>query len=128
MTPDEWLEEIARAYCDAAETIPVARWMGQRIRKRELHLIASDVALKFRGIRPTREARKRAMDAALSSYVATSAANPDPLPGQLAFAFCYLSSHYGLDLVPVDEVQPVMEYIEEHAGRLAYAIRKRRGG
>ncbi len=126
-TPNEWLDEIARAYHDAADAIPVARWMGQRVRKRELHLIASDVALKFRGIKPTREARRKATDAALSSYVATSAANPDPLPGQLAFAFCYLASHVGLDLVSIPEVDEAMEYIESHRGRLSRAIRATRG-
>lgn len=127
VTPDEWLQEIARAYRDAADAIPVARLNGDRIRKRELHLIAPDVALKFRGIRPMREARRKATDAALASYVATSLANPDVLPGQLAFAFCYLASHVGLDLVSIPEVDEAMEYIENHRGRLARAIRATRG-
>lgn len=40
----------------------------------------------------------------------------------LAFAFCYLASHFGLDLLAEDEVQEIMDYVGEHEARLVQLI------
>lgn len=79
---------------------------------------APAVALKFRGL-PFRGATlKRATEAALISCVANldsqSSVLSDP---RLAFAFCYLASHYGLGLVEMAAVESVMEFLERSAGQ-----------
>ena len=56
----------------------------------------------------------------MGSYVANlddqTAALSDP---RLAFAFCYLASHYGLGLVDIATVESLMEFLERNKGRLA---------
>jgi len=55
----------------------------------------------------------------LSSYVANLETHgwlfSDP---GLAFAFCYLASHYGLGLVDMAAVESVMEFLESNVGLL----------
>jgi hypothetical protein len=68
---------------------------------------------------------KRATDAALASYVATyPAVDPPPSDTILAFAFCYLASHYGLGLVPKSLVNVTMEFLEANEVRLADAVER----
>jgi cell division FtsZ-interacting protein ZapD len=40
-----------------------------------------------------------------------------PIP-QIAFAFCHLASHFGLDFIDEDSVNSVMEFIVSHQGDL----------
>ena len=92
--------EIRAAYEDARETIPFGPTVGRKFGEQELFHLAPAVALKFWGL-PMGDARlKRVTEAALASYVANmegqSATLSDP---RLAFAFCYLASHFGLGLV-----------------------------
>ncbi len=66
---------------------------------------------------------RKARDAALTSYVATTEQEPqlrdDPL---LGFAFAYLASHFGLDLLDSDEVGEIMEFVEQHREDLARLV------
>ena len=59
-----------------------------------------------------------ATEAALSSYVASQeqagCAFDDPY---LAFAFCYLASHFGLGLVSEGCTEEVMAFLEENKAR-----------
>lgn len=116
-TPEKWVKEIAKAYVDAKETIPFAHLTGQKMTDDDLFHLASSVCLKFRGIESTEKILKQATDAALSSYLAT-----DDVSGELfvnpflAFAFCYLCSHYGLDILNQNQLNEIMEYIETEAG------------
>jgi len=93
--------------------------VGQHFGEQELFHLAPAVALKFRGLPIRGAALKRATEAALSSYVANlqeqGSALADP---RLAFAFCYLASHYGLGLVEVSEVESMMEFLGRNLGRL----------
>ncbi len=111
-SPQAWLEEIANAYADAQET---ERLLGGNIKPEDLYHLAPVVCLKFRGLGRSAALQKQATDAALTSYVA----NKDKLPDvfavpQLAFAFAYLTSHFGLDLLYAEAVNRLMEYVEEH--------------
>ena len=113
-TPEAWIEEIRAAYADARDAIPFGPAAGQPFGEQELFHLAPAVALKFRKL-PSRGATlRRATEAALSSYVANlegqCAALSDP---RLAFAFCYLASHYGLGLVDMATVESVMEFLEQ---------------
>lgn len=114
-SPQAWLEEIANAYADARETISLGQLAGQDIKPEDLYHLAPVVCLKFRGLGRSAALQKQATDAALTSYVA----NKDKLPDvfavpQLAFAFAYLTSHFGLDLLYAEAVNRLMEYVEEH--------------
>ena len=81
--------------------------------------MAPSLCLKFRGIKTTEDNLKMATDAALSSFVATedSVDNLFEIP-QMAFAFCYLASHFGLELVDTNTLSEVMGYIESRSDYL----------
>jgi len=118
-SPRAWLEEIAIAYKDAREAIPFGALVGEDIKPGDLFHMAPVICLKFRGLRLTRRLRKQATEAALSSYVATEDESPEVFSTpQIAFAFAYLASHFGLDLLDGDAVSALMEYVEEHQDKL----------
>jgi len=122
-SPEGWLGEIARGYLDAAGAIPFGPMAGVDIHDGDLFHLAPAVCLKFRGIKATKRALKRATEAALSSYVASRDREPEVFgKPHLAFTFCYLAAHFGMDLVSQGEVATLMDYVEEHEEQLMSAI------
>ena len=118
-SPEAWLDEIAAAYRDGQEAIPFGPLVGHEVKPEDLFHLAPLVCLKFRGIKRTRKLIQRATDAALASYVATKEQVPEVLAvPQLAFAFAYLASHFGLDLLDEQHVEAVMEYVEQNKAEL----------
>lgn len=119
-SPEAWLEEIRAAYADAREVIPFGPLVGHPFGEQQLFHLAPAVALKFRGL-PHRGAKlKRATDAALASYVANLEGQGTVLSDpRLAFAFCYLASHYGLELADMTTVDSVMQFLERNAEKLS---------
>ena len=114
-TPKAWLDEIRVAFADAREAIPFGAAVGQRFGEQELFHLAPAVALKFRSLPSRGAAVKRATEAALTSYVANVETQGSVLSDpRLAFAFCYLASHYGLGLVDEASVESVMEFLERN--------------
>ena len=112
-SPQAWLKEIARAYLDAYETLLVGKLTGAKISQEDLFQLSPAVCLKFRGIEKSEGNLKKATDAALSSYVATKDSVDDlfDIP-QMSFAFCYLASHFGLDLIDESTLSKIMELVE----------------
>jgi len=112
-SPQDWLKEIARAYLDAYETLLVGKLTGTKIMQEDLYQFSPAVCLKFRGIEKSEENLKKATDAALSSYVATkeNVGGLFDIP-QMSFAFCYLASHFGLDLIDESTLSKIMELVE----------------
>jgi hypothetical protein len=120
---EEWLAEIAVAYLDAREAIPFGELLGDRFRENDLFHLASAVAVKFRGSSQSARLRKRANEAALASYAANLRANQSVLKDpHLAFAFCYLASHYGLRLLTAERVEALMADVEQNRKGLARLI------
>lgn len=121
--PVAWLREIASAYLDARETIPFGELIGLTIEEDTLFHLGPSICLKMRGLPQSGAPMKKASDAALASYVATTEQEPwlrqDPL---LGFAFAYLASHLGLDLLDTDEVGAIMEFVEQHREDLARLV------
>ena len=119
--PEAWLEEIAKAYLDALETMPFGALTEDKIEEKDFFHLAPSLCLKFRGIKAMKDNLKIATDAALSSFMATkdSVDNLFEIP-QMAFAFCYLASHFGLDLVDKNTLSEAMGYIES---KLDYLIK-----
>jgi hypothetical protein len=118
-TPMEWLDEIARAYIDARETIPYGRLVSRKISEKDLYHLSPTVCLKFRGYKRSEKVLKKATNAALTSYVATRSVVGDLMDiPQISFAFCYLSAHFGLDLVDETTVAEIMDYIEVESDKL----------
>jgi hypothetical protein len=112
-TPEEWLDEITLAYADAKEAIPFSSITGADMTEDDLYHLAPIVCLKFRGIKNTKKVLKQATESALSSLVATSSIYEDVLLNpMLSFSFCYLSSHFGLDIIEEDLTHETMDYIE----------------
>lgn len=123
ITPGKWLIEVGEAYKDAEEAIPFGQAAGVNITAKELFHMAPSVCIKFRGLKRSKKNIKRATEAALSSYVATEGI-PDGITKNpyMSFAFCYIASHYGLDLIQENEANEVIQYIEEHQSQLEESI------
>jgi len=123
-TPEAWIVEIAAAYQDAAEAIPFGPMVGERFGEAELFHLAPAVAVKFRGLGRSTRARQKATDAAVASYVANRRRHGGVLrQHHLAFAFCYLASHYGLDLLTARHVDKLLIYIEDNRPVLSRLVR-----
>lgn len=108
----EWINELALAYADAYEALPFMRMAGAKPDEKSLFHLAPQVAIKFRNLPASK--LKAAKEAALSSYVASEDQVGALLQiPELAFAFCYLAAHFGLDLASEQTVAKVMGFIEE---------------
>lgn len=118
-SPEAWLEEIARAYLDALETLPFGKLAGQKIEPKDLFHLGPPVCLKFRGVKSSKKNLKRATEAALSSYVATKEIVGDlfDIP-QMSFAFCYLASHFGLELIEENLSTEILDFVESRLDNL----------
>ena len=120
---EKWLTEIAEAYKDAEEAIPFGPAAGVNFTENELFQLAPSVCIKFRGLKRSKNNVKKATEAALSSYVAT-----EDLPNGItatpcmSFAFCYIASHYGLELIDEKEADELLQYIDAHQNQLEELI------
>jgi len=117
LNPLEWIEEIRAALADARAAIPFGRLAKHSIDEQELYHLAPSIAVKYRGLSADKEKLEQATNAAISSYMANIDVEREVLSDpRLAFAFCYLASHYGLGLVGIatlEEVMAVMEFNRE---------------
>ncbi len=104
-TAAEWIKEISAAYDDAREALPFTPLVGIVARQPDIFHLAPHVAIKFRGLPESK--RAAAVEAALTTYVASEGSAPRTDP-KLAFALCYLASHFGLGLVSEETVDEVM--------------------
>ena len=118
-TPDEWLDEIRLAIADAREAGPFGQLLGDPVTDADLFQLPPLVCLKFRGLDcRDEELRKKVTEGALVNYVANS--NPDGIDHGLesrpllAFAVCYLTAHYVLDLIDEQEASAALDYCEEN--------------
>jgi len=116
-TPDEWLDEIKLAIDDARETGPFGDLIGHPITDANLFHLAPLVCMKFRGLdHRDEELRRKVTEGALATYVANS--DPDGIDHgleqkpMLAFAVCYVTAHYVLDLIDEQEVSAALDYCE----------------
>jgi hypothetical protein len=126
-TQQAWLEEIAKAYCNAYETLPFGKFVGQEINPADLFHLGPAICLKFRGIKNTKRNLEKATETALTSYMATKEIVPDlfDIP-QMSFAFSYIASHYGLDLVDEKLSAKLLDYIENNLKRLLDLTHRKR--
>ena len=118
-TPDEWLDEITLAIADARETKPFGLLTGQRITDANLFHLAPLVCMKCRGLGYRDEQlRTRVTEGALANYVANS--DPDGIDyglksrPLLAFAMCYVTAHYVLDLIDEEHASAALDYCDEN--------------
>jgi hypothetical protein len=120
-TAAEWVDEIALAYEDARKALPFMPLTGLLPRARKLFHLAPHVAIKFRALPESR--REAAVEAALCTYVASEANGllDDP---RLAFALCYLASHFGLNLVSQSTVEQVMDQLAAGAVNLTRSLER----
>jgi len=86
-SPRNWLEEIAAAYKDATGAIPSGALVGQDIRPEGLFHVAPSIRMESRGVGSDERLRRKATEAALSSYIATKKQSPDAFSSpQVTFA------------------------------------------
>src|ERR1017187_7841221 len=102
---EAWLNEIARAFRDAAEAIPFGPLVRASFGADELFHLGPVTALKFRGLRRSKRLERKIAEAALASYVVTESEGPGSLPDpRVAFPFPYLASHFALNLLTEQQV------------------------
>jgi hypothetical protein len=118
-TPAQWLDEIRLAIADARKTKPFGILTGQRVTDANLFHLAPPVCLKFRGLDyRDEELRRKVTEGALANYVANS--DPDGIDHGLesrpllAFAVCYVTAHYVLDLIDDREAETVLDYCDQN--------------
>ncbi len=116
---EPWLKEIKEAYLDAKETIAFSSSTGLEMLEKDLFNLAPLVCLKFRGIKDSKENKKKATEAALSSYIANEELNAGILKNPImAFSFCYILAHYGLGLLNDEECQDILIYVEDNLEKI----------
>ncbi|MEN9674923.1 MAG: hypothetical protein RIS76_819 [Verrucomicrobiota bacterium] len=118
-TDSEWLEEVRSAFANASEVQVIAGLAGASMDPDSLAVLAPDLCAKFRGLPVSGRKFAVAKEAALSSYAANyeSHAQAFAFP-EVAFAFCYVASHYGYDLITEEETTRILDYFIDHAERL----------
>lgn len=123
-TDSEWLEEVNLAFADAAEALPVLAMLGDPASPSALYSIAPNVCAKFRGL-PTSGAKfNDARSISLGSYLATLDTHPKLFkrPG-IAFAFCYVATHFGYELIAHEDVGRIMGYIIDFEDKLGSPVK-----
>ena len=117
-TPSGWLEEIKLAIADAAGE-PFDRLIRDPEKAVNLFHLSPMVCLKFRGLDYRDEdLRKKVTEGALATYVANS--SPDGIDhglesrSLLAFAVCYVTAHYVLDLIDDEQAAAALDYCDEN--------------
>jgi hypothetical protein len=117
-TPAQWLKEINLALDDAREAIPFGPMAGQPITDANLFHLAPLVCLKFRGLDfRDDELREKVTRGALATYVANS--SPDGIDHGLdskpllAFAVCYVTAHFVLDMIDEEQASAILDHCEE---------------
>ena len=117
---EAWLNEIAQALRDATEAIPFGPLAGASFGAGELFHLGPVIALKFRGMRRSKQTEREITKVALASYVATESEGSGSLKDpRVAFAFTYLTSHFALNLLTEQQVGQLMDYIENHPEALS---------
>ena len=120
-TPEEWLYEIRLANTDARKTKPFGWLLSRRITDAKLFHLAPLMCLKYRGLDfRDEELRRKVTEGALANYVVNSDAEgidhgltTRPL---LAFAVCFVTAHYVLDLIDNEETEALLDYCEQNLG------------
>lgn len=97
---------------DAREAKPFGAIVGTNVTEANLYHLAPLVCLKFRGRRLKGKEKDRVVKGALANYIANEERGLETAP-EMAFALCYVSAHYVLDLIDEDEAQEVLAYCEE---------------
>ena len=120
-TKNNWLEEIASAYLDAYETLPYGIFVGQKLKPEDLFHLGPALCIKFRGVKNSKQNLKTATNAALTSYVATKENMGElfDIP-QITFAFSYIASHFGLDIIGENKCSDILDYVEQNIDSLIW--------
>ena len=114
-TKKKWLEEIASAYLDAYQTLPYGIFVGQKMKPEDLFHLGPVLCIKFRGVKNSKQNLEAATNAALTSYVATKDNMGElfNIP-QMSFAFSYIASHFGLDIIGENKCSDILDYVEQN--------------
>ena len=77
--------------------------------------------MKFRGVKNSKQNLKTATNAALTSYVATKENMGElfDIP-QITFAFSYIASHFGLDIIGENKCSDILDYVEQNIDSLIW--------
>lgn len=118
-TPSQWFAEIKLAISDASEALPFGPVISKPISNADLFHLAPLVCMKFRGLDyRNEELRRKVTEGALANYVANS--DPDGINHGLesrpllAFALCYVTAHYVLDLIDEREAESILNHCDEN--------------
>ena len=118
-TNAKWLSEILLAIEDARGGESVNELVGDPMMDANLFHLAPIISMKFRGLDYRNEKLSRKVtEGALANYVANS--DPEGVNHGLAsrpflaFAVCYVTAHYVLDLIDEQQAESLLNYCDKH--------------
>jgi hypothetical protein len=112
-SPTEWLKEVHLAMEEARETKSLAALMGMKVIEEDLFHLAPLVCLKFRGRKLKKKEQDKGVKGALANYIANEERGLEKSP-KMAFALCYVATHFVLDIINEDDAQEIMAFFEDH--------------
>ena len=120
-TPEQWVDEIRLAIAEARKAKRFGWLLGRWMTDAKLFHFAPVLCLKYRGLDyRDEELRRKVTEGALANYVVNSdeegidhGLRTRPL---LAFAVCYVTAHYVLDLIDDRETEALLDYLEQKLG------------
>ncbi|MGE3803952.1 MAG: hypothetical protein AB7K24_04670 [Gemmataceae bacterium] len=114
-TLPQWLKEIHEALREAKEPTKLETpWAT----KSDIFQMAPYIVFNFRGVRLDENQEEQTVRRAFANCVLAEAPKNGIKHGKtkpnLAFAFCYVSTHLVLELVDKDDADRIMGYCEKH--------------
>ena len=115
-TNSAWLDEVRHAFADASRALPFNKLLGHNANPAFFPVIASNLCAKYRGLPASGHEFDQAAEATLASYAASANyhAKSFEVP-EVAFAFCYVASHFGYGLISEAETGRILDYLVIHA-------------
>ena len=107
-----WLKEMMEACLDTLQVVSSGRIAGKAYDQNSFYRVVAAACLKNRGLEPKGKYLDIAAEAARESYPASLETGANSLKEpHLAFVFCYLTAHFGLELIDDVTINSVLEYM-----------------
>ena len=115
-TTSAWLDEVRHAFAEASKALPLKKLLGNNANPALIPFTAASLCAKYRGIPTSGRAFDQAAEATLASYEASAEyhAKSFEVP-EVAFAFCYVASHFCYGLISEAEAGRILGYLIDHA-------------
>jgi Domain of unknown function (DUF6398) len=118
-TNSAWIDEVRRAFADASTALPFEKLLGNNANPAFFPVLASNLCAKYRGLPFSGHEFDEAAEGTLASYEASAEYHAKSFETpEVAFAFCYVASHYGYGFISETETGRILDYLMDHADLL----------